>query len=86
MPITAFIAPKFKGATPNDLTDTQKTLINYCNQMSEEMELALLEQAKTYARVSRRVREEKHREEMEALRPQIEADKRKAREIVRRKT
>ncbi|CAG1022473.1 hypothetical protein MTYM_01753 [Methylococcales bacterium] len=74
-PITFFIPPKFNGATPNDLTDTQKEIIYHSSQASEEMELALLEQAKTYAKISKRAAEQKHREEMVLLRAEMEESK-----------
>lgn len=78
-PLTFFTPPKFNGATPKDLTPTQKEIIHYINHATEEMELALLEQAKTYAKISEKVKDQRYKEEMEAERPLVKEQKRKVR-------
>lgn len=74
-PITYFIPPKFSGATPNDLTDTQKEIIHYLNQASEEADLVILEQAKNFAKASRKLAEQRNKEELEAKRTEFEEAK-----------
>lgn len=84
-PLTFFTPPKFNGATPNDLSPRQKEIIHHINQASDEMELALLEQAKTFARISARVQDQKLKDEIEQQREEIEAEKRRARELLKRR-
>jgi transcriptional regulator with XRE-family HTH domain len=84
-PLTFFTPPKFNGATRDDLTETQKEIIDYLSETSEEMQLALLEQAKTYAKISRKIADQENEEEIEAQLPEVEAEKQRARKIIREK-
>ncbi|HZQ09749.1 MAG TPA: helix-turn-helix transcriptional regulator [Anaerolineae bacterium] len=74
-PLTFFTPPKFNGATDKDLTPTQKEIVHYLNQTTEEMELALLEQAKTYAKITQKLADEKHKQAMEEEREEINKER-----------
>ncbi len=63
-PLTYFTPPKFNGATPNDLSVLDKVLFEQVSKIPEEMELALIEQAKTYAKISQRAEDQKAKAEL----------------------
>jgi transcriptional regulator with XRE-family HTH domain len=69
-PITYFVPPRVRGASPDDLTDKEKELIHYASEMPDELFELLLDQAKkyreiTYNKIAERRREERQQEKAE---------------------